>query len=279
MPRRWQITGRKENPMAKFTSTQLQKSINTSLEELASLLDAAKFSQEIQSYLDTIAKFHHYSIYNQLLIYWANPSASHVAGFCTWRDQFNRTVKKGEKGIPILAPVRVKVDPQNEEDEPEHKLFFKVVYVFDISQTEGDEVPALDVWKSPEYRPELQKVLINYAESIGLKVKVGDIGEAQGSLTSDHQIFLNASAGTKTLVHEIAHFLANHLETSKPHAQRELEAEATAYAVCCHFGFDDLKSPNYLYLSGLKADDLKASLTTISILAQQIINQIEERIK
>lgn len=262
--------------MAKFTSSQLQKSINTSLEELASLLDAAKFSQEIQSYLDTIAKFHHYSIYNQLLIYWANPSASHVAGFCTWRDQFNRTVKKGEKGIPILAPVRVKVDPQNEEDEPERKLFFKVVYVFDISQTEGEEVPALDVWKSPEYRPELQKVLINYAESLGLKVKVGDIGEAQGALTSDHQIFLNATAGTKTLVHEIAHFLANHLESTNSHAQRELEAEATAYAVCRHLGFEDLKSPNYLYLSGLKAEDLKTSLTTISTLSQKIINEVEK---
>jgi hypothetical protein len=78
-------------------------------------------------------------------------------------------------------------------------------------------------------------------------------------------------------VHEIAHFLANHLETSKPHAQRELEAEATAYTVCRHFGFENLKSPNYLYLTGLKAEDLKASLTTISTLAQEIINNVEER--
>jgi len=201
--------------------------------------------------------------------------ASHVAGFCTWRDQFNRTVKKGEKGIPILAPVRVKEQAKDEEDEPSYKLFFRVVYVFDISQTEGDEVPALDVWKSPEYRPELQKVLINYAESLGLSVNVEYIGEAQGALTSDHQIILNATAGTKTLVHEIAHYLEDHVESSKDHAQRELEAEATAYAVCRHFGFEDLKSPNYLYLTGLKAEDLKASPTTISELAKIISNKDE----
>lgn len=200
--------------------------------------------------------------------------ASHVAGFCTWRDKFNRTVKKGEKGIPILAPVRVKENLQNEDDEPSYKQFFWVVYVFDISQTEGDEVPALDVWKSPEYGLELQKVLINYAESLGLSVNVEDIGEAQGALTSDHKIFLNASAGTKVLVHEIAHYLADHLESSKDHKLRELEAEAVAYAVCRHFGFEDLKSPNYLYLTGLNAEDLKASLTTISGLAQEIINEV-----
>ena len=268
------FSDRKGVSMAKISSSQLQKSIHVSLEELASLIDQAQFSDEIQSYLDTIAKFHHYSIYNQLLIHDAFPMASHVAGFCTWRGQFNRTVKKGEKGIPILAPVKVRVESQGDEDEPDHRLFFKVVYVFDISQTEGDEVPALDVWKSPEYRPELQKVLINYAESLGLSVGVQEIGEAQGALTSDHQIFLNATAGTKTLVHEIAHYLARHLESSSDHKQRELEAEAVAYVVCRHFGFEELKSPNYLYLTGLNAEDLKASLTTISGLAGEIIRYI-----
>lgn len=153
-----------------------------------------------------------------------------------------------------------------------------MVYVFDISQTEGDEVPALDVWKSPDYRPELQKVLIKYAESLGLSVSVEEIGETQGALTSDHQIFLNATAGTKTLVHEIAHFLAGRLVNCKDNRQRELEVEAVAYVVGRYFDFEDLKSPNYLYLTGLKAEDLKASLITISALSQQIINQIEERI-
>jgi len=264
--------------MAKLTSSQLQKSIHTSLEELDSLVDRAQFSQEIQSYLDTIAKFHHYSLYNQMLIHDACPLASHVAGFCSWRDQFNRKIRKGEKGIPILAPIQVKQKDQDDEEKPEIRLFFKVVYVFDISQTEGDEIPALDVWKSPEYRPQLHKILTHYAESLGLIVSYQEMGETQGALTSDHQIFLSITAGTKTLVHKIAHFLADHLASDKPHKQRELEAEAVAYVVCRHFGFEDLKSPNYLYLTGLKADDLKASLTTISTQVQTLIQNIEQKV-
>ncbi len=96
--------------MAKFTSSQLQQSINGSIEELAQLLDEAQFSKEIEAYLDTIAKFHNYSPCNQMLIHFAFPAASHVAGFCTWRDKFNRTVKKGEQGIPILAPIKGKAE-------------------------------------------------------------------------------------------------------------------------------------------------------------------------
>jgi hypothetical protein len=245
-------------------------------------MDEAKFSKEIEAYLDTVSKFHQYSFHNQLLIHDFFPTASYVAGFCTWRDKFNRKVRKGEKGIPILAPIRVSKSPsdkgeaQDEDEEKEIKLFFKVVYVFDISQTEGDDLPELDVWKSPEIRPKLHERLIDFAQSLGLSVIVKELGSAQGALTSDHHILLDTTAGTKTLVHEIAHYLAGHLGSEKSHEQRELEAEATAYVVCKHFGFEDLKSPNYLYLTGLKAEDLFSSLSTISNLAQQIIRIVFE---
>ncbi len=263
--------------MSKYSSAQLQKSIQLTIEELANLMDEAKFSKEIEGYLDTVAKFHHYSFHNQLLIHDFFPTASHVAGFCTWRDKFNRKVRKSEKGIPILAPIRVpkspsdKQEPQDEDKEREIKLFFKVVYVFDISQTEGDDIPELDVWKSPEIRPKLHQRLIDYVQSLGLSVEVTNLGSAQGSLNSDHQILLDTTAGTKTLVHEIAHHLAGHLGSEKSHEQRELEAEATAYVVCRHFGFENLKSPNYLYLSGLNPKNLLASLVTISNLTQKIM--------
>jgi hypothetical protein len=270
--------------MSKYSSAQLQKSIYATIDELANLIDQAQFSDEIEAYLDTVAKFHQYSFHNQLLIRDFFPTASQVAGFCTWGDKFNRKVRKGEKGIPILAPIRVskspsdKQEPQDDDEEKEVKLFFKVVYVFDISQTEGDDIPQLNVWKSLEVRPELQKKLIAYAQSLDLSVEVTNLGSAQGSLTSDHQILLDTTAGTKTLVHEIAHHLAGHLGSEISHEQRELEAEATAYVVCRHFDFEDLKSPNYLYLFGLKAENIKVSFTRISSLAQQIINQIEEEL-
>jgi hypothetical protein len=275
-------SGRKDLIMSKYSSAQLQKSIHTTIEELANLMDEAKFSKEIEAYLDTVSKFHQYSFHNQLLIHDFFPTASYVAGFCTWRDKFNRKVRKGEKGIPILAPIRVSKSPsdkgeaQDEDEEKEIKLFFKVVYVFDISQTEGDDLPELDVWKSPEIRPKLHERLIDFAQSLGLSVIVKELGSAQGALTSDHHILLDTTAGTKTLVHEIAHYLAGHLGSEKSHEQRELEAEATAYVVCKHFGLEDLKSPNYLYLTGLKAEDLFSSLSTISNLAQQIIRIVFE---
>jgi antirestriction protein ArdC len=268
--------------MSKYSSAKLQKSIHQTIEELANLIDKAQFSEEIEAYLDTVDKFHHYSFHNQLLIHDFFPTASHVAGFCTWRDKFNRKVRRGEKGIPILAPIRVSKSPldkqesQDDDEEREVKLFFKVVYVFDISQTEGDDIPQLDVWKSLEARPELQNKLIAYAQSLGLSVEITNLGSAQGSLNSDHQILLDKTAGTKTLVHEIAHHLAGHLGSEISHEQRELEAEATAYVVCRHIGFEDLKSPNYLYLSGLRSEDLSTSLATISSIAQQIIKNIEE---
>ncbi len=267
--------------MSKYSSAQLHKSIQLTIEELANLMDKAKFLKEIEAYLDTVSKFHHYSFHNQLLIHDFFPTASHVAGFCTWRDKFNRKIKKGEKGIPILAPIRVskcpsdKQEAYDEDEEKEIKLFFKVVYVFDISQTEGDDIPELDVWKSPEIRPKLHQRLIDYTQSLGLSVDVADLGSAQGALTSDHQILLDTTAGTKTLVHEITHHIASHLDSEKSHEQRELEAEATAYVVCKHFGFEDLKSPNYLYLTGLKSKNLLASLATISNLTQQIISSLK----
>ena len=187
-------------------------------------------------------------------------------------------MKKGEQGIPILAPIKVKQKSEDEDDEGVVRTFFKVVYVFDISQTEGEELPALDVWKSPEYRPQLHQALTCYANDFGLTVENKNIGAAQGALTKNKKILMNNSAGTKTLVHEIAHFLADHLESKISHKQRELETEATAYVVCRHFGFENLKSPNYLYLTGLNSDDLKASLTKISELSQQLIDQIDESI-
>jgi hypothetical protein len=275
-------SGRKDLIMSKYSSAQLQKSIHTTIEELANLMDEAKFSKEIEAYLDTVSKFHQYSFHNQLLIHDFFPTASYVAGFCTWRDKFNRKVRKGEKGIPILAPIRISKSPsdkhqtQDEDEEKEIKLFFKVVYVFDISQTEGDDLPELNIWKSPEIRPKLHERLIDFAQSLGLSVIVKELGSAQGALTSDHHILLDTTAGTKTLVHEIAHYLAGHLGSEKSHEQRELEAEATAYVVCKHFGLEDLKSPNYLYLTGLKAEDLFSSLSTISNLAQQIIRIVFE---
>lgn len=259
-------------------SAELLAQIKTKIENLANLVDEAEFSNEIQNYLKTVAKFHNYSPTNQWLISWQKPNASHVAGFNTWKNEFDRFVKKGEKSIRILAPIFKNIEDED-GDKIKKLVYFKTVSVFDISQTDGKELEELNVWKSRDKLPELENALTNYAQKLGLKVAVTDkIGGAEGMINGNNEIYLKAEAGTKTLAHEIAHYLAGHLESNghdKPHKIRELEAEATAYTVCDYFGLTAENAPNYLHLTGLNANDLKNSLDTISELAKKMITELE----
>lgn len=259
----------------------LTNQINSKINELAQMVDEAEFSNEIQKYLDTVSKFHKYSFNNQWLIMMQCPTASHVAGYHSWIKNFGRHVNKGEKAIRILAPIF----HEHEDDESGKKISqlvgFKVVSVFDIAQTSGRELKELNVWKTREKLPELETALMQYATELNLNVKIDNsrLGGAEGCLTSENEIYIKAEAGTKTLAHEIAHYLAGHLKGNKvSHKQRELEAEATAHTVCSFFGLNDSKAPNYLYLTGLKAEDLKNSLDTIAELAKKIITAIEKKI-
>ena len=118
------------------TSSDLKARITEHIQELAQATDAARVSQEMQDYLDMCASFHQYSLCNVWLILMACPSASHVAGFKKWQSM-GRYVRKGEHGIPILAPIFSTIT--NDKGEEEQRLVgFKVVYVFDVSQTAGE---------------------------------------------------------------------------------------------------------------------------------------------
>lgn len=119
----------------KNSSTELQKKIQSHLEELAQATDVARKSKEMLRYLDFVSKFHQYSPANIWLILLAKPDASQVAGFHKWKSM-GRFVRTGEQGLPILAPILIK---QEDEDGLEKQMLigFKVVYVFDVTQTEG----------------------------------------------------------------------------------------------------------------------------------------------
>jgi hypothetical protein len=128
-----------------------EEALRVSDEALQSLSAALKEgkSEQLTKYLDTMARFHQYSFSNCMLIFAQKPDASNVAGFGKWKE-FNRFVRKGEKGIAILAPlVRKKKDESGSDatdssksSSDEKVLFgFRIVYVFDISQTEGEDLP------------------------------------------------------------------------------------------------------------------------------------------
>jgi hypothetical protein len=151
----------------------LKKKIEGYLEDLSKETDLARKSEAMQKYLEFAAQFHQYSPYNIMLILLSKPDATEVAGFQTWK-KMNRYVKKGEKGIPIFAPLLHKEDSEI-EDSPLVLNGFRIVYVFDVSQTDGEPLPPVPDWKSPEKNAELTEKLIKFAESKGIAVVFNEL--------------------------------------------------------------------------------------------------------
>jgi len=254
----------------KKTANNLLCTIQSHLEELAQATDEARKSKEMLRYLDFCAKFHNYSPGNIWLILLARPDASLVAGFHKWKSM-GRFVRKGEQGLPILAPILVK---QEDEDGLEKQVLigFKVVYVFDVTQTDGEPLPEPPDWKSAENNLELNERLIQYANSQGITVSFKTLPREIQGVSKGGAIDIDLAAGTKTLIHELAHEL---MHKGKDNIQsreiKELQAEAVAYIVSRHFGLGGLKSANYLAFFEVTPEQLLANMEIIRSTANKII--------
>jgi hypothetical protein len=257
----------------KITSNDLTAKITAHIEELAEATDSARVSEEMLRYLDVCSKFHQYSLFNLWLILMNKPNATAVAGFGKWQS-LNRYVNRGEHGIPILAPILVK--QKDDTTTQEEIVGFKVVYVFDVSQTSGESLPPPPDWKSPEKNQELTKKLIQYANSLGIKVIENELqGEVQG-VSKGGLIELSPDAGTITLVHELAHELLHHREDQPvSKAVKELEAESVAFVVARHFGLDVATSPNYIALYRIDSKSIMEHQERIRRVASEIIGAID----
>jgi hypothetical protein len=191
-------------------------------------------------HLEYQSRFHHYSYGNVLLIAAQYPVATRVAGFHTWK-RLERSVRKGERAIWILAPMRVK---EPDDREPEHTPIrgFKYVPVFDISQTEGVDVPEVCHLLSGDDPKACFSRLVPVARSVGYGVELARLpdgvnGDCNFSLRRIRVQKANAPAQrVKSLAHEVAHALLHEGERNRPLA--ELEAESTAYVVCRSLGLD-----------------------------------------
>jgi len=256
--------------------SQLNKKLTSFINDLAKETDEARISEVMQNYFKFCSTFYRYSVANQFFIYLTKPDATFVAGYTDWLKK-HRFVKKGEKGIPILAPCMVKV--KDEEDKViDNILRFKTVYVFDVSQTEGEPLPDAPEWKSPEKYPDIEAMLIQYANSLNIKVDIKDLsaeGGAQG-YSAGGEITLDPTAGTKTLIHEIAHELLHHGKDAKKKSRKEveLEAEAVAYVVARALEMKNLKSPNYLAIWDADGSKILDRLEVIRNTAHQILTAI-----
>ena len=214
---------------------QIKEITEKATEQLVAALQAGH-SEALTSYLKAIGRFHRYSLHNVLLIALQKPNASYVAGFRTW-NELGRFVKKSEKGIMILAPiVRRKANDEDEREEASRSIAgFRAAYVFDISQTDGKELPQIGLVEGDPcaYTDKLRR----FATDQGISVEYsGDIAARGTSYGGRIAILPGQSAAEEfsTIAHGLAHELLHRGDrragTNKQ--VRETEAEATAFVVC-----------------------------------------------
>ena len=272
-------------------------------------------SERFKEYLRVMSKFHNYSFNNTLLIAMQKPDASLVAGFSAWKNTFKRNVLKGEKGIRILAPSPYKIQQEIEKIDPQtHKPVigsdgkpvietkevtipaFKVVSVFDVSQTEGKELPdiAVDMLTGDveQYKDFFAALEQTSPVPIGFeKIEGGAHGYYH---LEEKRIALDEGMSElqtlKTAIHEIAHAKLHDVDLNAPKEEqqnrpdrrtREVEAESVAYTVCQHYGLDTSDySFGYVagWSSGRDLAELKSSLETIRSTAAEIINSIDTQL-
>ena len=250
-------------------TTELTAQIEHSLETLVVKTGEAKQSEQFTEYLKFASHFHSYSLGNILLIHWQRPTATYVAGYRSWQ-KMNRFVRKGEKGIAILAPCIYK----DKDDETKTRIFFKTVYVFDISQTEGEPVPEIN-WRTTEQNAVLQEALTSLVEEQGWEVTYkDDLDGAEGVCQyGTKTIALLKGTGTSTLIHEIGHMLLHEDQPDMSREDKETEAESVAYVVSTHFGLET-KAPEYL-AGWSEPEQIKEHADRIIKVAHQIIEYVE----
>ena len=293
--------------------TEKLKEITDRLEQgIKELFDSERYKE----YLRVMSKFHNYSFNNTLLIAMQKPDASLVAGFNAWKNNFKRNVMKGEKGIKILAPSPFKIKQEMEKIDPatqkpvigadgkpvtEEKEItipaFKVVSVFDVSQTEGKEIPNLAVDMLTGDVERFKDVFAALEKTSPIPIGFEKIeGGAHGYYhLEEKRIAIDEGMSElqtlKTAIHEIAHAKLHDIDlnasvteqTDRPDRRtREVQAESVAYAVCQHYGLDTSDySFGYVagWSSGRELDELKSSLETIRSAAAEIINSIDGYLK
>jgi len=260
---------------------QARKLADEALQQLDAALQQGR-SDVLTAHLAMVAKFHRYSFGNIMLIATQRPDASRVAGFNTWK-RLGRFVKKGEKGIVIIAPLTIRrsADNGNPSDEDATILRFKAVRVFDVSQTGGEplcEPPR--VGGNPNGATDRLKAFV-HERNITLE-HAADLGSADGVSHGGRIVLregLPPAEEFATLVHELAHELLHHGNGDErpPKTVRETEAEAVAFIVSQAIGLDtNTAASDYIQLYRGDADTLAASLDRIQRTATAIIQAVSE---
>ena len=290
----------------KQSSRDRLKEITASIEDgIKELFQSESYAQ----YLQTMSRFHHYSVNNQVLIHMQKPDATLVAGFNKWKNQFGRNVIKGEHGIKIIAPTPFKKKIEQEKLDPDTQLpmldadgkiiteektiqipMYKPVTVFDVSQTEGKPLPQL--------AHDLSGNVANYdvfmealrrSSPVPISIEVMGVG-MDGYFDLEHQDIairkgMSEVQTVSAVIHEMAHALLHNrtkdTEEKTPELSRsteEVQAESISYAVCAYYGIATGDN-SFGYIASWSKDktlpELRESLEVISKTADGLINDID----
>ena len=292
--------------------TMENKKTNPAAEKIKALTDKLEAgvkevfeSEQYKRYLKAMSKFHNYSFGNVMLILMQCPNASLVAGFHKWKKDFGRNVKKGEQGIQILAPCPYKKFIEQEVEKPDGtkeletvlqvRQGFKLAYVFDVSQTEGRELPSFgvdaltgDVQHYDEFYKSIEAVSpvpIIFRKSTDSSKGCYNHLEQKIYINDD----LSQLQTLSVMIHELSHAVMHALPVEngkivgsheKDRRTREVEAESVAYVVCQHFGIETGDS-SFAYVTSWSKNkelpELKASLECISKTASKMIEDLTEK--
>lgn len=267
-------------PSGRDRAKKLRKDIDEAIDGLAKAVDDVRASDTFKAYLDAQARFHNYSWHNTWMIFSQCPSASRVAGFRTWLT-FGRHVRKGQKGIAIFAPMRFKKDIEQSDGSTstEDRVAFRIVHVFDVSQTDGEALPEVDCPTIDAKADDLLADLVRVAESRKIVVTFQPVSGGAFGVSKNGSIEVDNTHTTgqqsKTLAHELAHESLHWKDKGTfTRSAAELEAESVAYVVCRHFGLDcSVRSSAYIALWNGDGKAMRESMDRIAKTARAIIDE------
>ena len=299
--------------MADYASQQ--QKIKEATEQLEAGIKEFFSSDNFQEYLNVMSRFHSYSYSNSVMIAMQKPDATLLAGFSGWQKNFDRHVKAGERGIRIFAPAPVKTKVEREKKDPDTKLpvldesgepvmeiveiktpRFKIVTVFDVSQTDGKPLPSLGVDELTGNVEQFSQFFEALKRTSTVPIGFEELHDGSNGYYSPAEKRIAIREGmsevqtVKTAIHELAHSRLHDFDRTKPPAEaekrkdrntREVEAESVAYVVCQHFGIDT-SDYSFGYVATWSASrelpELKASLQTIRDAASSLIDEIQENL-
>ena len=265
-----------------------QERAQAALDRLGEGIRAVYDSERWESWLQSLSKFHDYSLGNTILIAMQMPTATHVASFRSWKRDFNRYVRKGERGIEILVPMLVKDRDEDDTDEERRRLVgFRVGHVFDVSQTDGEPLPSLVDEVSADvdrYAAILDAVRAVSAYPVKF---AADLPEGTNGLFRRGELVairegMPQGQTVKTALHELAH---SRLHDSDPMAEgmpdramREVQAESVAYAVSAALGLDT-SGYSFGYVAswavGKTDEEMRACLQVVRDAAKAMVEDLQ----